>query len=152
MMTFGVRMMQLKKYTDYALRVLIYAGTKSDQELVSIKEISEVYSISQHHLGKIVFELNKKGIIETFRGRNGGIKLAQTPKDINIGTIVRDLEQDSYLLECFDRERNQCILSPACKLKHALHEALEAFYSVLDKYTLKDLIVNEEELLELMGF
>lgn len=151
-MTFGVRMMQLKKYTDYALRVLIYAGTKSDQELVSIKEISEVYSISQHHLGKIVFELNKKGIIETFRGRNGGIKLAQAPKDINIGTIVRDLEQDSYLLECFDRERNQCILSPACKLKHALHEALEAFYSVLDKYTLKDLIVNEEELLELMGF
>lgn len=151
-MTFGVRMMQLKKYTDYALRVLIYAGTKSDQELVSIKEISEVYSISQHHLGKIVFELNKKGVIETFRGRNGGIKLAQAPKDINIGTIVRDLEQDSYLLECFDRERNQCILSPACKLKHALHEALEAFYSVLDKYTLKDLIVNEEELLELMGF
>lgn len=151
-MTFGVRIMQLKKYTDYALRVLIYAGMKADQELVSIKEISETYSISQHHLGKIVYELNKKGFIETFRGRNGGIRLAKAPKDINVGMIVRDLERDVHLLECFDRETNQCILSPACKLKHALHEALEAFFAVLDQYTLKDLIVNEEELLELMGF
>jgi Rrf2 family nitric oxide-sensitive transcriptional repressor len=150
-MTFGVRIMQLKKYTDYALRVLIYAGMKSNQELVSIKEISETFSISQHHLGKIVFELNKKGIIETFRGRNGGIRLAQAPQEINIGMIVRDLEQDFYLLECFDAEKNHCILSPACKLKHALHQALEAFFTVLDQYTLKDLIVNEEELLELMG-
>lgn len=151
-MTFGVRIMQLKKYTDYALRVLIYAGTKSNQELVSIKEISETFSISQHHLGKIVFELNQKGLIETFRGRNGGIQLALAPEDINVGTIVRDLEQDFTLLECFDRETNHCILSPACKLKHALHEALEAFFSVLDQYTLEDLIVNEEELLALMGF
>lgn len=150
-MTFGVSIIQLKKYTDYALRVLIYAGMRSEQELVSIKEISETFSISQHHLGKIVFELNKKGLIETFRGRNGGIRLAQAPKDINVGTIVRDLEQDFHLLECFNRETNQCILSPACKLKHALHEALEAFFSVLDQYTLKDLIVNEEELFELMG-
>ena len=150
-MTTGVGIMQLKKYTDYALRVLIYAGMNSNQELVSIKEISETFSISQHHLGKIVFELNKKGLIETFRGRNGGIRLAQAPQDINIGAIVRDLEQGFPLLECFDRETNQCILSPACELKHALHKALEAFYSVLDQYTLEDLIVNEDELLELMG-
>ena len=150
-MTTGVRIMQLKKYTDYALRVLIYTGMNTNRDLVSIKEISETFSISQHHLGKIVFELKKKGFIETFRGRNGGIRLAQAPQAINIGSIVRDLEQGFYLLECFDRETNQCILSPACKLKHALHEALEAFFSVLDQYTLEDLIVNEDELLELMG-
>lgn len=143
--------MQLKKYTDYALRVLIFSGMKQNQGLVSIKEISGTFSISQHHLGKIVFELNKKGLIETFRGRNGGIRLAKAPKDINIGMIVRDLEQDFFLLECFDKETNNCIISPACKLKQALHDALEAFYTVLDQYTLKDLIVNEGELLDLMG-
>lgn len=144
--------MQLKKYTDYALRVLIFAGTKRDQELVSIKEISETFSISQHHLSKIVFELNKKELIETFRGRYGGIRLAKKPEEINVGKLVRDLEQDFHLLECFNKETNQCIISPACKLKHLLHEALEAFFSVLDKYTLADLIVNDDELLALMGF
>lgn len=145
--------MQLKKYTDYALRVLIFTGTKSNHstELASIKEISDTFYISEHHLRKIVFDLNKQGLVETVRGRYGGIRLAKTPEDINVGKIVRDLEQDFNLLECFDKGRNHCILSPACKLKFALHEALEAFFQVLDQYTLRDLIVNENELLELMG-
>ena len=143
--------MQLKKYTDYSLRVLIFAGMKSNGELTSIKEISEVFSISENHLGKIVFELNKQGLIETIRGRYGGIRLAKNPEDINVGEIVRRLEQDFDLLECFNPQSNHCIISPACRLKHALHEALEAFFHVLDQYTLKDLIVNDNELLELMG-
>lgn len=143
--------MQLKKYTDYALRVLIFTGTKSKGDLASIKEISQTFTISEHHLRKIVFELNKQGLIETIRGRYGGIRLAKEPEDINIGKIVRDLEQDFNLLECFSSETNHCVLSPACKLKHALHQALEAFFKVLDGYTLKDLLINEEELLELMG-
>ncbi len=143
--------MQLKKYTDYALRVLIFTSMKTNNELSSIKEISETFSISQHHLGKIVFNLNKLGYIETVRGRNGGIRLAHCPENINIGEIVRKLEQDFYLLECFDKDTNHCIISPACKLKHALNEALEAFFKVLDNYTLKDLTINENELLDLMG-
>ena len=150
-MKLGAKKIQLKKYTDYALRVLIFTGMKSDDELASIKEISQTFSISEHHLGKIVFELNKQGLIETIRGRYGGIRLAKAPENINIGSIVRDLENDFNLLECFSKETNHCILSPACKLKHALHEALEAFFYVLDDYTLKDLIINDDELLELMG-
>lgn len=150
-MTIGVKAVQLKKYTDYALRVLIFTGMKSNTERASIKEISETFSISQHHLGKIVYELNRQGLIETFRGKNGGIQLAKSPSDINVGAIVRDLEQDFALLECFDKDTNHCILSPACKLKHALHQALEAFFQVLDQYTLADLIVNDDALRELMG-
>ncbi len=143
--------MQLKKYTDYSLRVLIFAGMKPNEELATIKEISDIFSISENHLSKIVFELNKQGLIETIRGRYGGIRLAKKPDDINVGEIVRRLEQDFDLLECFNRQNNHCIISPACRLKHALYEALEAFFHVLDKYTLKDLIVNDDELLELMG-
>ncbi len=144
-------MMQLKKYTDYALRVLIFVGMKREGELASIKEISETFGISHHHLSKIVHELNKEQLVETVRGRYGGIRLAKPAQDINVGTVVRSIEQDFALLECFDRDRNHCIISPACKLKHALHEALEAFFAVLDRYTLADLIVNEDELLALMG-
>lgn len=143
--------MNLKKYTDYGLRVLIFTAMKKEDELASIKEISEVYRISSHHLGKIVFELNKFGWIETTRGRYGGIRLAMEPEDINVGDVVRALENDFVILECFDEDTNQCIISPACKLKHALNEALRAFLDVLNGYTLKDLVINEAELLNLMG-
>lgn len=143
--------MNLKKYTDYALRVLIYTGMKPDGALANIKEISEIYAISTHHLGKIVFELNKLELLETVRGRNGGIRLAKRPEDINVGYVVRKMENDFVILECFDKGANHCIISPACKLKHALNEALSAFLHVLDQYTLKDLVVNDAELLALMG-
>lgn len=143
--------MNLKKYTDYALRVLIHAGLKRDGELVSIKEISEVFSISKEHLRKIVYELNQEGLIETVRGRNGGVRLAKAPEEINVGTVVRRFENDFALLECFDKGCAYCVISPACKLKHALHEALQAFLQVLDGYTVKDLLANDTELRRLMG-
>lgn len=143
--------MQLKKYTDYALRVLIFTGMKKDGELSSIKEISEVYNISQHHLGKIVFELNKMELLETIRGRGGGIRLAKPASEINVGLVVRRLENDFNLLECFDKGTNHCVISPGCTLKHALNKALFAFFQVLDQYTIKDLVANEDELRELMG-
>lgn len=143
--------MQLKKYTDFALRVLIYTGMKEDGELANIKEISQVFNISQHHLGKIVHELNKLELIETIRGRNGGFRLAKAPEDINIGLVVRILENDSKLLGCFEEGSEHCIITPACTLKHVLNKALHAFFKVLEQYTLEDLIRNEEELKELMG-
>ena len=142
--------MNLKKYTDYALRVLIYTGMKKEEELASIKEISDVFNISTHHLGKIVHELTKLELIKTTRGRYGGIQLAKPAEEINVGKVVRMLENDFVLLECFDTGENHCVISPGCTLKHALNKALHAFFQVLDQYTIEDLIVNENELLELM--
>ncbi|MGY0694194.1 RrF2 family transcriptional regulator [Virgibacillus sp. FSP13] len=143
--------MNLKKYTDYALRVLIFTSMKHDKELASIKEISETFSISQHHLGKIVHELNKLNLLNTVRGRNGGIRLAKNPEEINVGEVVRKLEDNFHLMECFDNATNQCVITPACKLKHVLNEALQAFLHVLDQYTLKDLIANDKYLIRLMN-
>lgn len=143
--------MQLKKYTDYALRVLIFTAMKPEGELAKIKEISETFFISQHHLGKIVFELNKLEYIESIRGRNGGIRLNKPAEEINVGTVVRLFENDFVILECFDKGSNHCVISPACQLKHILHKALYSFLHVLDQYTIKDLVVNDRELLQLMG-
>lgn len=91
------------------------------------------------------------GFIETIRGRYGGIRLAKKPEEINVGQIVRIMENDFTLLECFDKGTNHCVISPACKLKHVLNEALQAFHQVLDQYTLNDLIINEKELRHFMG-
>ena len=143
--------MNLKKYTDYGLRVLIFTGLKREGELASIKEISSVFNISTNHLGKIVHELTKMGLIESVRGRNGGIRLAKPADDMNVGQIVRMLERDFVVLECFEKDTNHCVISPGCTLKHALNKALHAFFKVLDGYTIQDLIHNEHELRELMG-
>lgn len=139
--------MRLTNYTDYSLRVLIYLAMKPDNELSNIKEIADVYNISKNHLMKVTYELGKMNVIETIRGRNGGIRLAHSPDDINIGEIVRKTEEDFHIVECFDDEHNQCIISPACGLKHVLNKALQAYLAVLDQYTLSDLVKNQNTLL-----
>jgi Rrf2 family nitric oxide-sensitive transcriptional repressor len=139
--------MRLTNYTDYSLRVLIYLAMKPDNELSNIKEIAEVYNISKNHLMKVTFELGKMNVIETIRGRNGGIRLAHSPEDINIGEIVRKTEEDFHMVECFDEDKNQCVISPACGLKHILNKALLAYFEVLDQYTLSDLVKNQQTLL-----
>ncbi|MGE6258019.1 Rrf2 family transcriptional regulator [Heyndrickxia sporothermodurans] len=132
--------MRLTNYTDYSLRVLIYLAALEAGKLSNIKEIAEVYGISKNHLMKVTHELGKMGVIETIRGRNGGIRLALPPEKINIGSIVRKTEEDFQLVECFDGKPGSCIISPVCGLKHLLGKALAAYLNVLDQYTLADIV------------
>jgi len=134
--------MRLTRYTDYALRVLIYLGTK-DGELSTIQEIADRYGISKNHLMKVVHDLQLKGYVETLRGKNGGLRLRRTPAEINIGAVVRDTEPDTALAECFSAE-NGCVITPSCELKHVLFKALQAFFAVLDSCTLADLLQGRE--------
>lgn len=143
-------MVRITNYTDYSLRVLIYLASIPNDNLVTIKEIAEAYNISKNHLMKVIYELGKLGYIETIRGRNGGFRLLKKPEEINIGQLVRETEEDFNLVECFDRENNQCIISPACQLKRVFKEALTAYLHVLDKYTLADLVHNPSELWSLL--
>ncbi|UOQ83818.1 RrF2 family transcriptional regulator [Gracilibacillus salinarum] len=140
--------MRLKKYTDYALRVLIY--TAASDSKASIKEIAETFFVSTEHIRKVVHQLSINGYIETTRGRNGGILLAHDPADINIGAVIRLMENDFYLLECFDGENNRCVITPACKLRSVIGNAMQAFFEVLNQYTLADLVENKDDLQELM--
>lgn len=100
---------------------------------------------------KVTYDLGQLGLIETIRGRGGGIRLKAQPEDINIGQVVRHTEEDFHLVECFDPKNNQCRLSPACKLKFALNEALDAYLKVLDQYNLADFLVAKEEMFKLLG-
>ena len=99
---------------------------------------------------KVTYDLGKLGYIETIRGRGGGIRLAVDPSSITIGQVVRQTEDDFNIVECFNHEQNRCILSPACKLKHVLYDAMQAYLNVLDQYTLADVAQNKDELLELL--
>lgn len=132
--------MRLTNYTDYALRVLIYLAVKGQGEKSTITEITDTYGISRNHLTKVIHQLGQIGVIETIRGRGGGIVLHKDPKDITVGSVVRETEEDFHLVECFNQETNQCIITPVCGLKGMLHEALTAYLNVLDKYTIADII------------
>lgn len=143
--------MRLTLYSDYSMRVLLYLGIKGKDRLSTIQEIADSYKISKNHLMKVTYELGQLGYIETIRGRGGGIRLAKDPKEINIGQVIRDTEEDFHIVECFDKENNMCVISPACQLKHALNEALQAYLSVLDRYTLGDFLYSKEELFKLLN-
>lgn len=130
--------MHITRYTDYSLRVLIYLAVNKDK-LSTINEIAASYDISKNHLMKIVQQLNVQGYVLATRGRNGGIKLNLKPSEINIGSLVREVEDKKKLVECFD-DNNQCVITPSCQLKSIFAEAQEGFFKVLDGYTLDDLL------------
>ena len=136
--------MQLTVFTDFSLRTLMYLGALEEDELATLNQISQVYGISLNHLKKIAWELNKSGYTESVYGRNGGYRLAKKPETIRIGKLIRRFE-NLDMVECM-KEDGFCALKPVCKLKKALHEALEAYLEVLDSYTLSDLLTNKEEL------
>ena len=142
--------MRLTVYTDYSLRTLLYLALRDADYLATIQEIADAYNISKNHLMKVTYELGKLGYIDTVRGRGGGIRLAVDPSSITIGQVVRQTEDDFNLVECFNHEQNLCIISPACKLKHILYDAMQAYLNVLDQYTLADIAQNKDELLELL--
>lgn len=137
--------MRLTDYTDYSLRTLMYLGTHRDN-LVTIQDIADAYGISKSHLMKVVHQLGLSGLVETIRGRSGGLRLGKEPEEINIGDVVRGTEPDFMMVECFSRETNECILSPSCELQDVLRRATKAYLEVLSGVTLADLLRNSGSL------
>ncbi len=134
--------MQLKRYTDYSLRVLIYLGIKQG-EIVTISEISKSYNISKHHIAKVVHQLSLSGFIHAVRGKNGGATLHKPASEINIGALIRHTEGNLTAFDCNDAAQN-CPISEICKLTKILDQATQEFLNTLDKYTLAD-IINQKK-------
>lgn len=142
--------MRLTHFTDYSIRVLLYLTVHNDK-LVNIKDIAEAYGISKNHLMKIIYQLGKLGYIDTIRGRNGGIRLAKIPSEINIGELVRETEEDFNIVECFSSNHEGCPITSICTLKGVLNQALYSFLQVLDGYTLEDISQNKIMLMEMLS-
>ena len=138
--------MRLTYLTDYSLRVLRYVSAVP-QRLVTIQEIAQGYGISENHLMKVVHGLAQHGFIETVRGRGGGLRLARPASDITVGAVVRAVEDDFALVECF-RTDNTCRITPVCRLRGALQDALSAYFEVLDNRTLAELVAKPKALLK----
>ena len=131
--------MQLNLKTDYSLRLLLFLAVYPD-EVVSVGRVAKVFGISANHLIKVAQILAGLELLELVRGRNGGMRLAVAPGSILLGEVVRKIEGSLALVECFDSARNTCVIAPVCGLKGILQEAQNAFFSVLGKYSLADVL------------
>jgi Rrf2 family nitric oxide-sensitive transcriptional repressor len=135
--------MQLTKFSDYALRVLLFAHAAGDR-LVTIEEIAAAYRISRAHLMKVVNALTRAGFLTPVRGRSGGVRLAKPADKIVLGAVVRATEPNFALVECFSTG-NQCMITGCCRLPSVLGEALDAFLCVLDQHTLASVALRPRD-------
>jgi Rrf2 family nitric oxide-sensitive transcriptional repressor len=142
--------MQLTYYTDYSLRVLMYLAVNRDRT-VNISEIAERYGVSRNHLVKVVHNLARGGFIKSYRGKGGGIELAREPAKIKIGEVVRYTEGPRKPVECFDVERNRCVIANVCGLAQVIAEACDNFFATLDRYTLADLLRRRAPLAKILA-
>lgn len=128
--------MQLNKFTDYALRILLYVARPSDVPY-TIADIAKDLHVSQNHLVKVVHFMGKQHWIVTIRGKGGGIRLNPDARNIKLGEIVRILQGNQQIVEC---NTPPCVLRSQCGLKGILDQALESFYQSLDRYTLGEVL------------
>jgi len=141
--------MRLTQHSDYSLRVLMYLGARPER-LATIQEIAVAYGISENHLMKVVHRLAQNGFVETVRGRGGGLRLKGSTDQIRIGAVVRAVEEDFSLVECFG-SGDACRISDVCRLKRALRQALGAFLESLDAWTLADLVQKPKALVDALA-
>jgi Rrf2 family nitric oxide-sensitive transcriptional repressor len=130
--------MQLSYFSDYSLRVMMYAALH--EGAFQLDDVAKAYGISRHHLGKVVQNLARLGHLKTRRGRGGGIQLAVPAGRIRLGELVRATEDQPVIVECFDPVKSKCVLGGSCLLKGILGEARSSFYATLDRHTLSDLV------------
>lgn len=136
--------MKLSLFSDYALRILMFAAIKG--ESFRVDEVTAAYGISRNHVAKVIHTLAQLGYLDTRRGRGGGIQLARPAAEIRIGKLVRQTEDQPIVVECFDPATNTCPISGSCLLKGVLAEAVNAFYATLDRYTLQELVSGPQRI------
>jgi Rrf2 family transcriptional regulator, nitric oxide-sensitive transcriptional repressor len=139
--------MKLTAFTDYSLRVLIYLAAQP-QRRATIADIATAFEVSENHLTKVVHFLGKSGWLATVRGKGGGLELGMPPELIGVGKVVRETEGAIKPAECFGHDSDNCSIASICGLRGVLSEAVRAFYAVLDRYTLADLVRNRQSLAE----
>ncbi|WP_173931799.1 iron-responsive transcriptional regulator RirA [Chelativorans sp. Marseille-P2723] len=141
--------MRLTRQTNYAIRILMYCAANNDR-LSRIPDIARAYSLSELFLFKILQPLVEAGMVQTVRGRNGGVRLAKPADEINLFEVVRVTEENFHMAECFESD-SECPLVDGCGLNEALRRALDAFFDVLASYTIQDLVDARPNMRHLLG-
>ncbi|SMH47113.1 iron-responsive transcriptional regulator RirA [Mesorhizobium australicum] len=142
--------MRLTRQTNYAVRIMMYCAANSGR-LSRIPEIASAYNVSELFLFKILQPLVEARLVETVRGRNGGVRLARAASEITLFDVVRVTEENFAMAECFENDAVDCPLIDSCALNSALRKALGAFFEVLESFTIEDLVKDRTDVRLLLG-
>jgi Rrf2 family iron-responsive transcriptional regulator len=142
--------MRLTRQTNYAMRILMYCAANNGR-LSRIPEIAAAYSVSELFLFKILQPLVEHKLVETVRGRNGGVRLGRAADTITLFDVVRVTEESFAMAECFENDAAECPLVDSCGLNAALREALNAFFAVLERHSIADLVAERTDMRGLLG-
>ena len=142
--------MRLTRQTNYAMRILMYCAA-NEGRLSRVPEIAAAYTVSELFLFKILQPLVEAKLVETVRGRNGGVRLAKPADQISLFDVVRVTEESFAMAECFETDAAECPLVDSCGLNSALREALNAFFEVLSRYSIADLVAARPNMRDLLG-
>lgn len=143
--------MKLTRQSSYAVRTLMYCAV-NEPGLSRVADIAKAYSISELFLFKIIKPLVENGLLKTVRGRHGGIQLGRPANEITLLDTIKLTEENFALAECFEGGDISCPLQYACDLNSALAEALNAFFAVLESYTIADLSDKRRSMRDRLGF
>jgi len=141
--------MRITLFSDYALRLLMHVALHP-AERVTIARVATAFGISRHHLTKVAHQLALAGLLRSSQGRGGGLRLARPAAEITLAEVLRITERGAPLVECFDPATNHCVITPACRLQHALAAAEAAFYAALERRSLQELVAEPAPLLALL--
>lgn len=130
--------MKLNHFTDFSMRVLMYLDQKKENQQSSLDELAADFKISRNHLIKVVQFLAANHLVQTKRGKNGGILISDKAREILLGDLIHLLEQDDTpVVNC---DSKPCVFkSHNCKLKSVFNTAYLAFIQSLNQYKLSDL-------------
>lgn len=137
--------MQLSKFTDYTFRVLIYMGM-NPEKLYTVEQLADQLEVSEHHLKKVIYKLAKTEYVMSMKGRHGGIKLAVSPEEINLGEVLRLTEENLHIIQCIGTNSICSFVGEnGCKLKGIIADSTNQFIKEFSKYTLQDLVTDQSE-------
>lgn len=135
--------MRLNQASDFALRILMYLGQQDTPQ--TVEKLADALGLAKSHVMKIVARLNRLDLVETTRGRSGGVRLKRPPGDIRLGDVVRQMEPDLGVVACLKPGLTQCSFLPRCAVKHSMARAAEAFLDSLNKETLADILIGTQK-------
>lgn len=140
--------MQLTRFTDFSLRTLLYLAIHPRESKIPLQEIGDYFNMPRNHLIRVSQKLSQLGYIATRRGQKGGLSLALEANAINIGRVVRQMENHLDPIPC---EEIECPLSKRCQLEGILDRARNAFLAELDRYTLADLAASGTYIIDILN-
>lgn len=130
--------MPLSKSCIYGLRASVFLASKKSDGYINIREISNELNISFHFLTKVLQQLTRAEILESYKGPNGGIKLARSADKITFMDIVYAIDTNHSFTECILGLPGCGELKP-CPMHDQWSKLKEQLADMMDHSTLREL-------------